>query len=80
MTGLQGMEPDLIRQYSSAFGAYVPGDYQIGEQIRAAGTSGEVVWSYLGAKGLVYVVDDKSGWPCEVLARLVIGRSSRRRT
>ncbi len=74
MTGLQDMDPNLIRQYSGAYGAYVPGDYAIGERLHAAAIRGEVIWSYLGAQGLTYVVDDHSGWPCEVLARSVIGR------
>jgi hypothetical protein len=73
MTGLQDMNPNLIRQYSSAFGAYVPGEYQIGEQIATSSTSGTVIWSYLGANGLTYVIDDNSGWPVEVQASQVNG-------
>jgi hypothetical protein len=74
MTGLQGMDPELIRQYSGAYGPFVAGDYAIGEQIAGPGKSGEVIWSYQSQKGLTYVVDDRSGWPTEVLARRVISR------
>ncbi len=74
MTGLQDMDFNLRRQYTSAYGPFAAGDYAIGEQLRGAAIRGTVIWSYLGAQGLTYVVDDTTGWPCEVLARSVIGR------
>ena len=77
MTGLQDMDAKLIRQYSSAYGSFASGDYAIGDTIAVPGTSGEVIWSYQSAQGLVYVVDDdSSGFPTEVLANQVHGRGS----
>jgi len=69
MTGLQGMDAKLIRQYSSAYGPFVSGDYAIGDTIAVPGISGEVIWSYQSPQGLVYVVDDTfGGFPVEVKA------------
>ena len=70
MTGLENMDPKIRRQYESAYGPFAAGDYQIGQQLRAAGAQGEVIWSYhsCDGRGLVYVVDDRSGWPVEVRA------------
>ncbi len=60
----------LQRQYESAYGAYVPGEYAIGDQVAAHGVSGEIIWSYRpGGNGpLHFVIDDNSGFPVEVLA------------
>jgi hypothetical protein len=70
MTGLRDMDPKLIRQYSSAYGTFASGDYAIGDTIAVPGTSGEVIWSFhsCDGRGLVYVVDDNSGFPVEVKA------------
>lgn len=70
MTGLQDMDAKLIRQYSSAYGTFASGDYAIGDTIAASSASGEVIWSFhsCDGRGLVYVVDDESGFPVEVKA------------
>lgn len=64
------MDPKLRREYTGAYGPFAAGDYQIGQQLRAPGVQGEVIWSFhsCDAHGLVYVVDDNSGWPTEVRA------------
>lgn len=61
---------DLQRQYTGAYGAFVAGDYSIGDTVAVPGTSGEIIWSYRpGGNGpLTYVVDDGSGFPVECLA------------
>lgn len=70
MTGLENMDPNLRRQYESAYDLFTPGDYQIGQQLRASGVQGKVIWSFHSSdgRGLVYVVDDSSGFPVEVKA------------
>ena len=70
MTGLENMDPKLRREYADAYGPFAAGDYQVGQHLRAAGVVGEVIWSYhsCDGRGLVYVVDDNSGFPVEVKA------------
>jgi hypothetical protein len=68
MSGLEHMDLKLIQQYTGLYGPFVSGDYAIGDTIAVPGTSGEVVWSYQSERGLVYVVDDASGFPVEVKA------------
>jgi hypothetical protein len=70
MTGLEGMDPKSRREYTGAYGPFGAGDYQIGQQLRAPGVIGEVIWSFhsCDGRGLVYVVDDASGFPVEVRA------------
>jgi hypothetical protein len=67
VAGIENVEPNIRRQYTGAYGPFVAGDYQIGQQLRAAAICGEVIWSYSApGRGLVYVVDENSGWPAEI--------------
>ncbi len=70
MSGLEHMDLKLIKQYTGVYGPFGAGDYQIGQQLRAPGVIGEVIWSFhsCDGRGLVYVVDDNSGFPVEVRA------------
>jgi hypothetical protein len=70
MSGLERMDLKLIQQYTGLYGPFVSGDYAIGDRIAVPGTSGEVIWCYhsCDGRGLVYVVDDNSGFPVEVKA------------
>ncbi len=74
MAGLQDMDSTLSRQYSSAYGPYCAGDYQIGQEMRSAAIRGTVLWSFRknGSGPLAYVVDNDSGWPAEVEASDVL--------
>jgi hypothetical protein len=73
MTGLENMDLKLIKQYTDAYGPFASGDYPVGSTIAVPGTSGEVIWSFhsCDGRGLVYVVDDSSGFPVEVRANEV---------
>jgi len=64
----------LARQYTSAYGPYVAGDYQIGQQATAPGVSGEIVWSFRkdGRGPVTYVLYDGVNWPVEVEASTLI--------
>ncbi len=73
-TGLVKVNPKLRHLYEGAWGPFIVGDYRIGEMIVAPGTSGEVVWSYQTEKGLVYAIDNNSGWPVGVLASQVVSK------
>ena len=74
MSDLEKLDPNLVRQYTGAYGPFQAGDYRIGDTVKAPGVSGEVIWSYRSAgKGLVYVVDDSSGFPVEIAANEVRG-------
>lgn len=74
MSDVEKLDPKLRRQYTGAYGAFVPGDYAIGDTISVPGQSGEVLWSFMSAEGLKYVVDDNTGgFPVEVKANEVYG-------
>jgi len=74
VSDLENLDPTLKRQYTGAYGEFQAGDYSIGDTIKAPGIAGEVIWSYRSAKkGLVYVVDDNSGFPVEIAANEVRG-------
>jgi hypothetical protein len=64
------MDSKLMRQYSSAYGPFVAGDYQIGQELRSAAVRGTVIWSFRknGTGPLTYVIDDGTGFPAEVEA------------
>lgn len=64
MSDLQKVPASVQKQYTGAYGAFVPGDYGIGDQIPGLG---EVIWSYRTKEGLTYVCSD-GGFPQEILA------------
>ena len=68
MSDLQKVPASVQKQYAGLYGAFVSGDYGIGDTVSVPGTTGEVIWSFASASGLTYVVDDKSGFPVEVKA------------
>jgi hypothetical protein len=69
------MDPKIKRQYESAYGEFVSGDYAIGELVVTRYVAGEVIWSYRHAvQGLTYVVDNSSGFPVEVETSQVYGK------
>lgn len=69
MSDLDHMSKALQQQYTGAYGPFVSGDYAPGQTVSTPSTSGEIIWSYQSRKGVVYVVDDGSGFPVECLAR-----------
>ena len=73
MSDLSKMDPNLVKQYTGAYGPFVSGDYAIGQTLNAPGIQGEVIWSYQGKNGLAYVIDDNSGFPVEIQANEVRG-------
>jgi hypothetical protein len=78
MTGIEGMDPNMKRQYAAAYGPFVAGNYPVGSMITVPGTSRKVIWSFhpCDGRGLVYVVDDASGSPVEVQAAQVISKAT----
>jgi hypothetical protein len=71
MSGLEHVSEHLVKQYTGIYGPFVSGDYAIGQELHGAGVQGDVIWSYQSAHGLVYVIDDHSGWPVEIKAHEV---------
>jgi hypothetical protein len=64
--GKQELDPRVSQQYTSLYGPlYTRGDYHIGDQIDG---QGEVIWSFLADRGLVYVVSDRDSFPFEISA------------
>ncbi len=61
------------RQYQQLYGAYVAGEFSIGDQVKTPeGEEGEVIWSYRDRAGRhMYVIDDGSGFPVEIAANEV---------
>jgi len=57
------VDPELRRQYESAYGSFRAGDYPISSTVTVPGTSGEVIWSYRSChgRGFVYVVNSGNG-------------------
>jgi hypothetical protein len=72
---LFNVDPQLRRQDEAAYGPFCSADHQIGDQVKAPGVQGEIIWSYRkdGTGPVTYVIDDKSGWPVEVKANEVQG-------
>lgn len=64
----------LARQYASAYGPFVAGDYEIGMLARAHDVSGEIVWSFrkAGRGPVTYVLYDGVNWPVEVEASQLV--------
>ncbi len=75
MMELFNVDPKIRRQYTGAYGPFCSADHKIGDPLKAPGVQGEIIWSFRkgGTGPVTYVVDDHSGWPVEVLARMVQG-------
>lgn len=67
------MSNDVHEQYSNLYGELAKGDYALGQYLKGInGEKGELIWMYQSMKGLIYVLDDKCGWPYEVLAKDIV--------
>ncbi len=75
MMELFNVDPQLRRQYEGAYGPFCSADHKIGDQVKAPGVQGEIIWSFRknGTGPVTYVIDNSTGWPVEVLAREVQG-------
>ena len=73
MMELFNVDPKIRKQYEGAYGPFVAADYAIGDQVKAPGVQGEIIWSYRknGTGPLTLVVDDHSGFPVEIRANEV---------
>lgn len=74
MTSFEEIPANVRTQYEALYGTYAPvGEYVPGDEISAPGASGEVLWRYQSAHGLVYVIGGWRAFPVEVAANEVVG-------
>lgn len=66
----------LFAQYRQTYGDLSSdGKYSVGDRVYFHGdNTGEIIWKYQGTQGLVYVVDNNSGFPVEVDEYMVTGK------
>lgn len=67
----------LYQQYTAAYGELAAtGQYAVGDRVRFdGGQVGEIIWKYHSANGLMYIIDDNTGFPTEERSQDIEGRA-----
>ncbi|GHO63779.1 hypothetical protein KSC_026710 [Ktedonobacter sp. SOSP1-52] len=68
---------NLFNQYRQVYGDLATtGLYTIGQRVYFdGGQIGEVIWKYHSANGLMYVLDDNTGFPTEERSQDIEGKA-----